>query len=258
MKVNSAIILCAGMGNRMGAYGHFLPKPLWPFFQTCLLGLQVHYLKSLGIKNIFINLHHQRNLIQKYIEKTFPDINLLIEEEILDVGGGIQNFLNQDSIKSEEVVLAINSDIFINISVGDILEAAKDLVKESAYSSLFLKKVERRENEGYTEVIINEKSEITSLIKSSEVTNPFYNTYVGCCLINSKIIPKVSGPSRFFQTVADFKQNKVLSYQVENTFYDLGTLKRYNDTISSLWNKRESCSCELLTFLKKNNLLTMG
>ncbi len=251
MTVKSAIILCAGMGNRMGSYGNFLPKPLWPFFQTSLLGLQINYLKKVGIENIYVNLHHQRDLIKEYLSTDFPEVNLLIEEEILDVGGGVQNFLQQENVKNEEVVLAINSDIFIDISVDEINSAANELTSKEAHSLLFLKEVKKLENEGYTEVLTNSNEEITGLIKSAEVTKETYNTYVGCCLVNNKIIPKISGKSSFFQTIADFKKVKILGYKLGKNFYDLGTLKRYHDTLSRVWSESDD---QLLSFIQEREL----
>lgn len=255
MKLNTAIILCAGMGNRMGAYGNFLPKPLWPVFQTSLLGLQIHYLKSLGIKNIFLNLHHQREIIEQYVKKDFPEVNILIEDKILDVGGGIQNFLRQDLVKEEKVVLVINSDIFINIPVLELTRASKKMIDEQATACLFLKEMPRLDNEGYTEVVINENNELTSLVKSGEVKKNKYNTYVGCSLVNNSTLPKVDGVSGFFQTIADFKNYKVLGHEVKNDFYDLGTLKRYLDTTLNLWKNKESNTDALVSFLKSNDLM---
>lgn len=254
MRVDTAIILCAGMGNRMGDYGNFLPKPLWPFFQTNLLGLQIQYLKSIGIKKIFINLHHQKKLISEFIKSNFPEISILPEEIILDVGGGIHSFLRQTEVRSKEIVLAINSDVFINIPKSSIEEFAQLIINNEAVSGLILKKVPRSENEGYTKVIVDKKNYLSSLVKSRDVKDNQYLTYVGCCLINNKSIKKVEGVSSFFESIADFKNKKVLSYETNKEFYDMGTLKRYYKIISSIWTERENKEEELVSFLKENNL----
>ena len=68
MQIDYCLILAAGFGTRMGEIGKSLPKVLWPIFERSLLELQVEYAKSLGIQKIFINLHHQKDIILDYVQ----------------------------------------------------------------------------------------------------------------------------------------------------------------------------------------------
>ena len=80
MKVDKALILSAGFGTRMGEIGKTLPKILWPIFDKSLLELQALYLKEMGVKDIFINLFHQKDKIIDYCKKneTFNDVKKII------------------------------------------------------------------------------------------------------------------------------------------------------------------------------------
>ena len=91
MQIDYCLILSAGFGTRMGEIGKSLPKVLWPVFEKSLLELQVEYVKTLGIPKIFINLHHQKELILESVRNkaVFDEVIFLTEEEILDIGGGI-------------------------------------------------------------------------------------------------------------------------------------------------------------------------
>jgi len=69
MQIDYCLILCAGIGTRMGPIGEVLPKPLWPIFESTILELQIKYAKEMGVKKIFVNGFHQAEIIKEYLEK---------------------------------------------------------------------------------------------------------------------------------------------------------------------------------------------
>lgn len=70
--IDTAIIMSAGLGTRMGDIGKILPKPLWPLYEKSLLEIQIRYLKKKGISKIYINTHHHHD----QIEKLLTDLNI--------------------------------------------------------------------------------------------------------------------------------------------------------------------------------------
>ena len=57
------MVLCAGMGSRLGELGEELPKPLLPVCNHPLLTYGLALLRGFGITEVGINLHHLGELI---------------------------------------------------------------------------------------------------------------------------------------------------------------------------------------------------
>ena len=119
MKVDYAFILAAGLGTRMGELGKFIPKPLWPVFDKTLLELQFEYLKTLGIKKIFINTHHLGHLVQKKVDDLGQkDVVISHEVDIQDIGGGIHRVAEKIGYRGR--LLVVNCDQFLWLSKENI------------------------------------------------------------------------------------------------------------------------------------------
>jgi NDP-sugar pyrophosphorylase family protein len=107
--------MSAGFGTRMGSIGKKLPKVLWPVFEKSIIELQVAYARSLGIDNIYINLHHMGEQIEEFCKSkaSFEGVKFLWEKpEILDIGGAIHNLASQPEVKYKGKLLVLNADQF--------------------------------------------------------------------------------------------------------------------------------------------------
>ena len=96
MKVNSALILCAGYAKRLQPITNDTPKSLLKIKNINLLDNTLNFVKSIGISNIKINTFYLGEKIKNFIEnKKYPlNIELLSDgEKILDTGGGIFNLM---------------------------------------------------------------------------------------------------------------------------------------------------------------------
>ena len=122
MKINTALILCAGLGKRLQPLTLTTPKPLLEINNKSILEICINTIIKLGIKKIFINTFHLKNQIFEFIKnKKFPiDIEIIEDgKEILDTGGGILNMIknsedndfivfNPDTLWDENYVNEIN------------------------------------------------------------------------------------------------------------------------------------------------------
>ena len=98
MKINVALILCAGFGKRLNPLTLNTPNPLLEINNITLIENCINLVIKLGIKKIFINTFHLSDQIIDFIKKNnFPiDIQIIKDgKEILDTGGGILNMMNQ-------------------------------------------------------------------------------------------------------------------------------------------------------------------
>ena len=98
MKINTALILCAGFGKRLDPLTLEIPKPLLKLKNVTMLETWISTIIKLGIKKIYINTFYLGKQISAFIkEKNFSaDIQVLDDgKEILNTGGGILNLIQQ-------------------------------------------------------------------------------------------------------------------------------------------------------------------
>jgi len=106
MKINTALILCAGFGKRLDPLTLKIPKPLLKLKNVTMLETCINTIIKLGIKKIYINTFYLGKQISAFIkEKNFSaDIQVLDDgKEILNTGGGILNLMQQ-SINNDYLV----------------------------------------------------------------------------------------------------------------------------------------------------------
>jgi len=100
MKINTALILCAGYGKRLNPTTLDVPKPLLEINNVTMLEKCIQLIKDLGIKKILINTFYLKDHFPKFLKDKNFDINIEIIEdgkEILDTGGGILNLINHSN-----------------------------------------------------------------------------------------------------------------------------------------------------------------
>ena len=82
MKINTALILCAGYGKRLNPITLDTPKPLLELHNVTMLEKCIQLIKSLGIKKILINSFY----LKDHFPKFFKDKNFDIDIEIIEDG----------------------------------------------------------------------------------------------------------------------------------------------------------------------------
>ena len=96
MKINTALILCAGLGKRLHPLTLTTPKPLLEINNIAILETCINTIIKLGVKKIFLNTFHLKNQIFEFIKNKNFSIEIQIIEdgkEILNTGGGILNMI---------------------------------------------------------------------------------------------------------------------------------------------------------------------
>ena len=123
MKINTALILCAGFGKRLNPLTLDTPKPLIELNNVSVLETCINLIESLDVKEIFINTFYLKDQIRNFInKKNFkPKISIIEDgKNILDTGGGVKNMLNHTK---EDDVLIFNPDtIWKKITLKKLLK----------------------------------------------------------------------------------------------------------------------------------------
>ena len=114
MKINTALILCAGYGKRLNPLTLEEPKPLLKINEITLLEKCINLIKFIGLKKVIINTFYLKEKIENFIKLKEFDLDIQIiddGEKILNTGGGILNMINSSS---ESDFLTFNPDTIWN------------------------------------------------------------------------------------------------------------------------------------------------
>ena len=116
MKINTALILCAGYGRRLNPLTLTKPKPLLKVSEITLLENCINLIQSLRIEKVIINTFYLKEKIENFISVKKFDLDIKIIDDgnkILNTGGGILNMINSSN---ESDFLTLNPDTLWNKS----------------------------------------------------------------------------------------------------------------------------------------------
>lgn len=85
------MILAAGFGSRMGPISDYIAKPAVPFLGVPMIEHSIGVLRSAGIEDIIINLHHKPETITEILgdgSRLNVNISYSYEDPLLGSGGG--------------------------------------------------------------------------------------------------------------------------------------------------------------------------
>src|SRR5882672_2271973 len=137
-----AMILAAGLGTRLRPLTDNRPKALVELSGRTLLEITLTRLRTFGITEVIINVHHFADLLIDYLKshKNFGmRIEISREEILLDIGGGLKKaawfFLENsspgnpsrtDSTQMDEPFLLHNVDVLSTIDLARMLQSHKE------------------------------------------------------------------------------------------------------------------------------------
>ncbi|MBP5296856.1 MAG: NTP transferase domain-containing protein [Bacteriovoracaceae bacterium] len=224
----AALVLSAGYGTRLGPLGKFWPKPLWPVGQKPLLSFALEFARYHNFSHLWANLHHQKDRICSYLSSLPFPVEQSIEEELLGSGGGIHQVLalSQQRAKRPTYLALLNSDqvVWFKDNPWPLLHTKV----ANARAALLAVRVQRKQ--GFNRLVV--KDEVLADIKkfSEDHDGPNeYLTYLGIGLLRAQgLMLRPGQKSDFFQTVANFRQERVVVVEIRPEFYfDLGTLGHF-------------------------------
>lgn len=259
MQLDFAYILAAGKGTRMGEIGKRIPKPIWPIFEKSLLELQVAWCVELGLKKIYINAHYLADVLKSEvdkIQKKYPvEIKVLFEDPLLDSGGCLHNLAEQPEVNYSGKILLINSDQFFFFDQLYLTKALNKLSTEKTAAVLFGLPVKKEE--AYNETVINIDGVLTE-IKKTDGSYDFV-TYSGLGLIDLSRLKPIHGISKFFESVANYKNEKVYFVTPKKfEYWDFGTLPLYVQNIKKIHQLANDQESGFIKFLVKNQALVLN
>ena len=223
MKIDTALILCAGLGQRLHPLTLKTPKPLLEINNISILETCINTIIKLGVKKIFLNTFHLKNQIFEFIKNKKFSIQIEIIEdgkEILDTGGGILNMIknstdndfivfNPDTLWDKSYVKEINKmqNFYFSNKLNNILLVTK---KELSFDKNFKGDFELEKN------LLNKKERKNFI-------------FIGCQILNKGLFKKYKienfSISEIWQEL--LQKNKLNGFESLNKFYHLTDLETF-------------------------------
>ena len=223
MKINTALILCAGFGKRLNPLTLDIPKPLIELNNVSVLETCINLIESLDIKEIFINTFYLKDQIHNFInKKNFkPKISIIEDgKNILDTGGGIKNMLNQTK---EDDVLIFNPDtIWKNNYSKEIIEM------EKFYFSKLLKNILLLVNKDLSfDKNLNGDFDLKDNLIIKNNDRKFI--YTGCQILNKKLLSNYKTEKFSINNLWNdlIEKKELYGFETNNDFYHLTDLKTF-------------------------------
>ena len=224
MKVNTALILCAGYGKRLNPLTLDIPKPLLEINEITLLENTINLLQDLGIKKVILNTFYLKEKIYDFFEKKKFQIDLDIideGEDILDTGGGILNMMNSSS---EKDFLTINPDTLWSKNYKKyIQDMEKFYFSHEIRNILLLVKQNLSFDKDLNGDFNLDKNKIKKNIKNEFI-------YTGCQIINKtlfdKFLSKSFPVSEVWNRLIDI--NQLYGYESLEYFKHVTNIQVYN------------------------------
>jgi NDP-sugar pyrophosphorylase family protein len=124
-----AMVLAAGLGTRLRPLTDNKPKALVEIDRRTLLDLTLARLRSFGVREVIINVHHFPDMIAEYLkanENFGMRVEISREDPLLDTGGGLKKaswFFLEDAARADEPFVLHNVDILSSIDLAKMLDA---------------------------------------------------------------------------------------------------------------------------------------
>ena len=228
MRINTALILCAGFGKRLNPITLNTPKPLLEIKDVSMLERCINLIEKLGIKKILINTFYLKDQFSQFLGKKNFNLNIRIIEDgehILDTGGGIQNMI-QNSDENDFIIF--NPDTIWSNNYKDEILKMEDIYFSKKLENILLLANKKLSFDKKLNGDFNLKNNLIYKEAKKELI------YIGCQIINKKLFVrnKIENYSilEIWNKLLD--QKKLYGYESQKDFYhltDLDVFKKLKD-----------------------------
>ena len=229
MKINTALILCAGYGTRLNPLTLTEPKPLIKINEITLLENCINLIYSLGIKKIIINTFYLEKRIEDFIKiKKFDlDIKIIKDgENILNTGGGILNMINSSN---DSDFLTLNPDTVWDKCYVDVVQNMEKFYFSNKIKNILLL---ANKNLSFDKELKGDFNLVDNKIKKDDQNDLIYT---GCQLINKSLFESYSVNNFSISEIWNelIAKNKLYGYESSEKFYHLTNLKVYEELLKN-------------------------
>ncbi len=222
------MLFAAGLGTRLKPFTENHPKALALVNGKPLLQRNIEYLKTFGVNEFVINVHHFANQILTFLDD-HNDFGCRITisdetDELLETGGGLKKAAQ--FLKGSEPFVVMNSDILTTLNVGEMIayhrnrKALATLATTTRKTSRYFLFNRKQELCGWENVQTGEKK------ISKDEPNLIQGAFSGIHVIDPAIFPLIKQEGKFSMVDVYLelcKQHNIQSFDhSSDVFVDVG------------------------------------
>jgi NDP-sugar pyrophosphorylase family protein len=214
-ELSHAILLAAGLGQRMRPLTNILPKPMLPLVDQPLIKYNIDFYMDHGFTDIGINLHHKYDITAQYLDQ-FENIFVVVEDQLRGTGGALTGFKDF----APQNFLMHSCDVISDLDVTGLISAHID---HNAAATLALRK-----NQGANIIALDQDLGIRTMIGQS--CDLSYD-YAGTAILSERIFSYLPAKTEF--SIIDIwnqmiKQGETLiGWPSDMLWYNLNTPNTY-------------------------------
>ncbi len=137
----------AGAGTKLRPLTYTQPKALIPIAGKTILSVIVDQLLDAGVSDFVFVIGYLGEKIQRYIAKTYPDLNYTLVTQNDRIGTGHAIWLTHDAVQDDEVLIVLG-DTICDYNVRSVLD--------SPHSTIGVRKVDDPRSFGVAELDAND------------------------------------------------------------------------------------------------------
>ncbi len=233
------MILAAGFGTRLRPLTETIPKPMIPVVGVPNIVRVIEHLKTHGIRDLVINLHHLPKPIMDHLgdgSDLQVNIQYTLEEKILGTGGGIKNAAR---LLGNETVVVVNGDVLFTPDIDAALASHRS---NGALATLLVRRDPDAEKHG--PVGLDDRDMIRRLVwEGSAELGPRTHMFTGVHLIEPELFPLLPDEGCIVRKtyIPLVKKGAALYGAVDDHFFcDLGTPQTFIEANTALVCGRSS------------------
>lgn len=123
MKIDTAMVLAAGLGTRLRPITDTMPKPLVPIAGKPMIDYVLDALAEAGVEEAVVNVHHLADQMEGHVARRDKPKVLISDErdKLMDSGGGLVKGL---TLLPRKPLFVMNADLFW---VGEVASEPSNL-----------------------------------------------------------------------------------------------------------------------------------
>jgi NDP-sugar pyrophosphorylase family protein len=223
------MVLAAGRGERLRPLTDSLPKPLISVAGKPLLFHILRYLRSCGVEEVVVNLHHLGGMIREYVGDGGQwglRVHYSWERHLLGTGGGIQKAAPH---LLGGAFLVMNADILVELNLHDVFRFHRE---NSAVVTLVLRRDPEAERYGVIET--DGYGLVRQILGRLPGRSGPWNRlmFTGIHVLEPEVfhhMDRRQGPFSIIDVYVDMLRagERILGYEMTGFWTDLGTPARY-------------------------------